>query len=262
MATRLATYRLSICDAFRSEGEEDSRSSCMNLPPPVIRRPDPAIYDQSLELAEGRVPTWDNPDILTHDVPPLVPLATVKADVRNLSAEASALNTLVQFAWATFGIGFPRQVIAATTVTLARRGFPGDRVRTEVPVPPAASAQGRFAVSVLLSHPHDSDTGNNEGSQALDLRSVSQAGRAPVFDVPVFNGSPQVIDIDLVANPLDWNVAIQPGALTLNPGQQRVVNVGFRIPVAAPQGIRTFDITATTRAGLLGGVALFVNVDA
>jgi hypothetical protein len=262
MVARLLSRGGALCQAFRFDGEEDSRLSCVNLPPPIIKRPDPAIYDQEREVADGRIPTWDSPDILTHNVPPLVPLSAIQADVRNLSAEATALNTLVQFAWARFGIGFPLEAIGATTVTLARRGFPGDHVRTAISVPAAASAQVRFAVSVRLSHPHDADTTNNEGAQALDLRSVSQVGRTPVFDIPLFNSTTQVLDVDLAANPIDWDIDIRPSSVSLNPGQQQVVDVHFNIPSAVPQGtMRTFDITATTSDGLFGGVALMVNVD-
>src|SRR5262249_11041641 len=92
MASRLLHYRLAACEAFRFDGNDDTPPlNCVNVPPQITKRPDPAIYDQAFEVAHGRVPTWDNPDIVTHNAPPLVPLPTIQATVRNLSAEASAL---------------------------------------------------------------------------------------------------------------------------------------------------------------------------
>ena len=73
-----------------------SRCTCLTPDDPP-KRPDPAIYSQAEQLSLGVAPTWNPDDITTNQQRPWKLLLESTAVVRNLSTEASAINTLVHF---------------------------------------------------------------------------------------------------------------------------------------------------------------------
>ena len=257
----------SICNAFRPA--PPPASNCVRAPSDILKLPDPAIYDQTLEIAQGRAPTWDSPDIFTHDVDPLRPLDQIRVILRNNSPDASAFNTQVQVAWSEFGIGMPRVPIGAVRVDLARAGFPGSTKDAFIPPPPAARAQVKFGVFVSIDHPYDRDRTNNKGEQALDVKHTRDVGPNPTFEFPLRNSFADPIEITLlVNNPQNWFFTALVATVAplspffLNPGETRSVSVNIAVPTGTPPGtLGTFSVYATTPLGLLGGVALVVIVD-
>jgi len=177
-----------ICRSFQIVHPELT-GHCIDLSSEIILRPDPATYDQDFELSRGDAPSWDSPDILTHEIPAFQPLSAVEARARNNSPDVTAFGTAISFAWSAFGIGLPRTSMGAVTVNLSRAGTPGDSAWVEFATPAVAIQDRRFALFVDVLHPHDSNGSNNSGAQALDLRHVSISGRQPVFDVPLRNST-------------------------------------------------------------------------
>lgn len=246
----------SLCRGFRPKPPRSS--NCVAVPEKIIKQPDPAIYDQTLVLASGGVPSWDSPDLYTHDFPGFVPLGRVDALIHNLAGDASACNVGVQFAWSQFGIGMDRNVIGTVPVNLG----PGDTQKVTIPTPTAMNAAVRFNVFVTLSHPYDKDPTNNEGEQAFDFQTTGVVGRTMVFHFPVKNRFNATVDVNLLIDPVQWGVAAVPSTFTLTAGAQTDVDVTISIPAAVPSGtLQLFSVYAVTPLGLLGGVGLFCNVD-
>ncbi len=249
-----------ICGGFQQT--RHTPTNCISLPPKIIKRPDPATYDQLLELAQGRQPAWDNPDMLTHEFPGFTPLEELSTTVRNLSPDASAFHTQIEFSWSTFGIGVPRSVIGAVPVDLNRAGFAGDVQTVKIPTSPAMKTARRFNLFATVRHPYDVDPTNNEGEQAFDSQRTSEVGRSMTFRFPVRNSLTVTASVSLQIAPAKWGVNVTPSSFVLNPAQTKDVQVSLTVPSSVAIGTReAFSVYATTPQGLLGGVALMVNVD-
>jgi hypothetical protein len=249
-----------ICRGFQPRRRK--QANCISVPPEIVKKPDPAIYSQSLELSRGNPPTWNSPDVVTHQFPDFTPLEEFEITIRNLSPEVSAFNTQVDTAWSTFGIGLPRAAIGAVALNLQRAGLHGDVQTVRVATPPALRAAGRFSLFLKVRHPYDTDLSNNEGEQAFDSQRTRDVGRAMTFRFPVRNSFNIATDVTLLVNPVRWGVDISPAMLELNPGQEAEVQVSFLVPENVDAGTRhTFSVYGLTALGLLGGVGLVVHVD-
>jgi hypothetical protein len=115
MLARLANPPRSICRPDRRPRRE---SCCVAIKDPADR-PDPATYSQEEQLHLGLVPTWNSPDIITHNISPYSLFLEPEVKVRNLSTTASAVNILVHLHTSVFGIGLPRTPLATKVVNLA-----------------------------------------------------------------------------------------------------------------------------------------------
>jgi hypothetical protein len=246
---------LSLCRGFQAPPRRPS--NCVAAPEPIIKKPDPAIYDQSLVLSQGGVPSWDSPDLFTHDFPGFTPLTHIDALVHNLSTEASACNVQVEFAWSPFGIGLDHTVIGAVSVNVGR----GATEKVVIPSSAEMRAAVRFNVFVTLRHPYDKDLTNNQGEQGFDLQNTASVGRAMQFQFPLRNRFSTATDVTLLVDPVQWGVTITPANVFLNAGAQTNVSVTLSIPVTEPSGTSVlFSVYAVTPLGLLGGVGLWANV--
>lgn len=242
---------------------------CTKVPAPIVHDPDPETYTQSQIAATGALPTFNSPDITTVDVWPLRPFNPIQATVRNLSSDASANQTRVDFLWSPWGIGMPRTNFGTTFVDLARAGFAGSEQTVTMPLPADAIATGGiYGIFVQLSHPYDSDTRNNSGEQTLDGFTTDN-GRSHNFTLPVRNPTGATQPVDFVVGPpavAPW-ANIVPSALTLAPGAQQTVNVQIAVPSSipvSPAGTSisyTVDIMATLGGSYLGGVSIVILVD-
>ena len=255
----------SICQLLNAP----HRSCCLSVPPNIIHYPDPSIYDQQLVFVEGGAPTFNSPDIDTIDLWPPHPIDNLTATVRNLSSDASASQTRLDWSWSPWGIGLVRQPIASTFVNLARAGFPGSEQTVALPLPPALNAAGRYGIFISLVQPFDSNTTNNRGEQTLDGFQTSQ-GRSKTFVVPVRNPTSGVSTIQLSAGPADvaaWTV-IAPSTLTLAAGAQQNVMVSIAVPTDIPPSppgtliSATVDVLATAGGAYLGGISIAILFDA
>jgi hypothetical protein len=251
-----------ICQAFIVNQYLSPTGACSNVPPKIIRTPDPYLYTQRLEFSEGRIPSWDNPDLITHNEQNYEPLERITAKVHNSSSDVSSNGTAVRFEWSQFGIGFERNQLGTYSVDLSRRGFPGDMKELQVALPAEVIALKDLCVFVSVFHPHDNNHGNNEGEQCVKGRRVSEVGRSPIFDIPIRNSTSQILAITMNVNPNRWGINITPISFSLSPAQMQNVRVSFNIPQNVPIGTKQkFDVFATSPTGLFGGIILGVNVD-
>jgi hypothetical protein len=262
------TTERSICDALRRPLPA-RESCCIRVPSQIIHDPDPAIYDQRLVLESGGAPTFNSPDVSTVDIWPLRPIDNLTATVRNLSADASANQTRVDWSWSVWGIGMPRQAIGSSFADLARAGFAGSEQTLSWPLPPALKAAGRYGIFVNLIHPYDRDDTNNQGEQTLDGFQTS-TGRVKTFVVPVLNPTGSTHTIALTAGPpamLPW-VTIAPATFTLGGGAQLDTMVSVDVPSAIPPSppgtliSATVDVLATIDGAYLGGISIAILFDA
>jgi hypothetical protein len=222
-----------------------------------------------LVVRSGGAPTFNSPDIDTVDLWPIVPIDNVGARVRNLSPDASAAQTRVDFSWSTWGIGQPRQPIATTFIDLARAGFAGSEGSVSLPLPATVKAANRYGIFVTLSHPFDKDVTNNQGEQTIDGFQTSQ-GRTKTFVVPVRNPTGAVSTVQLFAGPAaiaSW-VTVAPAAFTLAPGAQQDAMVSVNVPTGIPPSppgtliSATVDVLATIAGTYLGGISIAILLDA
>ena len=90
------------CDCF-GVPQRRRTSCCLELPESRLKRPDLAIYNQEEEIAAGREPTWDNPDIIATALPPVRLMDETLVSVRNLSSDTWAIGAQVHFSITPFG---------------------------------------------------------------------------------------------------------------------------------------------------------------
>lgn len=255
-----------ICQRLVPRPRTEGRGCCIRLPPDIVGDPDPATYDQRFELAAGRTPTFNSPDISTVNVWPIRPINNLDITVRNLSPDASANGTRVDVSWSPWGIGMPRQSIASGFVNLPRAGFPGSQQRVQIPTPAAVIEAGRYGIFAKVHHPYDRDLTNNTGEQTLDGFATSET-RSKQFVIPVRNPSGANGNIQLQVSPNIWGASIVPNALVLGAGAQQDTQFSVSVPASVPPSpagtliTQTFEISALLNGALIGGVAIIVLVD-
>ena len=135
MATGLTTFfptaRRFACDAVRAvcrmgKNEGSHGLCCIDLPPVVLKRADPLIYDQYFLMSMGLAVTWDNPDIqlLKGGVPvsasDLQPATDYEVRIRvwNGSYDAPAIGLPVELSFLSFGIGTTSTAVGSDKVDL------------------------------------------------------------------------------------------------------------------------------------------------
>lgn len=266
IAARRRSLFYDLCHQLVPRPRTEGRGCCIHVPPDIVKDPDPATYDQRLELAAGRLPSFNSPDIDTVHVWPIRPINTLDITVRNLSADASANGTRVDVSWSPWGIGMPRQAIASSFVNLPRAGFPGSQQRVQIPTPAAVIEAGRYGIFATVHHPYDRDLTNNAGEQTLDGFATSET-RSKQFVIPVRNPSAAAGNIQLQVSPNTWGASIVPNSLVLGAGAQQDTQFSVSVPAGVPPSpagtliTQSFEISAFLNGTLIGGVAIIVLVD-
>jgi hypothetical protein len=105
---------------------------CDTLNSPVVRVPDPLIYDQYYHMSLGLPISWDNPDIKIFlngvEVEPssLAPATTyrIRARIWNKSNDAPVAELKVAFSYLSFGVATQSHPIGQTSVNLGVIGGP------------------------------------------------------------------------------------------------------------------------------------------
>lgn len=230
-----------------------------------IKRPDLAIYSQREELENGWVPTWDSPDIWTNDWKPfrLKNKATVK--VRNLSFSAPAINTMVHYSTAPFGIGFPK-VLRLTKFTNIT---PGSEVTLEFPIEEEIQNEDpRIAVYIDIDHPFDTNRINNSGAQIHDGAMTSESGKDFTVSIPVFNNMAIAREMHFYILPTNLVAEITPSNHTFSPFEQFNIQLQVNVPntltgTAAEPNLQSVTVVGrlTSSNEIVGGVTRLVQID-
>ena len=139
---------------------------------PIVRIPDPLIYDQYYLMSLGLPYSWNNPDITIFDggvaVDPdeLQPGTTyeVVARIWNSSTNAPVAGLPVAFSYLSFGIGTQSHPIADTTVNLGVKGGPDQPAFARMPWT-TPSVAGHYCIQALLEPASDANWKNNLGQQ-------------------------------------------------------------------------------------------------
>lgn len=184
--------------------------------------------------------------------------------VRNLSGTVSAINTLVLFSVAPFGIGTAVISTTGTTINLA----PGQELDLKFPMPQTLrDGDPRVATWVQIEHSTDKTLINNQGAQTIDGVFTSEVGRNLSFHFPVRNPSsiPQTLNLQVLAN--DVGAALAPNVHSFGPFEQISATLTMTIPgtlhPAAGEDLRReITVMALGNGGtLIGGLTYIVRID-
>ncbi|HVG28574.1 MAG TPA: hypothetical protein VM864_02535 [Pyrinomonadaceae bacterium] len=227
-------------------------------------RPDPATYSQLEQLSLGIQPTWNSPDITTNFYSPYTLFKEPEFKVRNLSATASAVNTLVHVSTSPFGLGMQRTPLLSQVVTLG----PSQEVTLLYPLPQAVlNGDQRIGVHVRIEHPHDKNKLNSVASQIIFAVHTSQVGRNFQQQFPVLNfaGSPRAIQLSVLSSPL--TASVSPAAHTYAPFEQLNATLSVQVPNSlhgAPNNVLEREVTVVGRGPggeVIDGITYVVRID-
>jgi hypothetical protein len=184
------------CDAMRAirrmgKNEGSHGSCCIDLPPVVLKRADPLIYDQYYLMSMGLAVTWDNPDIQLFrggvlvspsDLQPATDYE-VRIRVWNGSYDAPAIGLPVELSFLSFGIGPPSTAVGSDTVDLGPKASPTAPAFASITwkTPPTP---GHYCLQARLVWPDDANPSNNLGQKNTQ---VVQAHSPAAIDFAVRN---------------------------------------------------------------------------
>jgi len=194
---------------WRKGRKEYEKQRCIEIPPDVVRRPDPCLYSQPYLMAKGLAVTWDNPDIqVTNLGGTPVPSSNlqpntdyiVAATIHNASFDA-ALGVEVRCVYRPFSFGTPDRV----PVEADANGNPAVRI---VHIGPWGSAiakfrwrtpasGGHFCLQVECYHPSDREPNNNVGQENTDVRTAASDVN---LVIPLFNARARHAQAFIFAN--------------------------------------------------------------
>lgn len=226
---RVGRLLVGLCNCGRRYPKPDTGCRCVTTSTP-IEKPDLAIYSQQEQVANGGSPTWDNPDILTNHWRPFRLMEEARVKVRNLSPTTPAVNALVHFYTAPFGIGTPRSLRLTRVVSL------GASQETELLFPlhqEVLKGDPRVGVHVDIEHSADANLINNNGSQVHDGGFTTESGRDFTVQIPAHNNSGLARQVDLSLLPTDLPASVAPISVNLAPFA--TVNVALHVTV--PPGV-------------------------
>ncbi len=262
---RVAPIYRSLCNCGRPGVKPDAGSCCVTTTDTPIERPDLAIYSQIEQLANGAMPSWDSPDIVTNHWAPFRLMEEAQVTVRNLSPTTAAANAIVHYYTSPFGIGPRRQLRLSQMVSLA----PGQQATLLFPLhQEVLSGDPRTAVHIEIEHPYDPNKINNSGSQVHDGGFTSESGRSFDVRVPVFNDSGESRQIDLSVLPTELSASLTPTSHVFAPFEQILATLHIDVPAfltgtpASPvqKGVTIVGRLAATGA-LIGGATRLVRID-
>lgn len=153
---------------------------CNTLNSPVVRIPDPLIYDQYYLMSLGLPITWDNPDIsIWLGGAPVSPSSleadttyTVVARIWNNSLDAPIAGLPVIFSYLSFGIGTQSHPIGQTKVNLGVKGGPDQPAFASMAWTTPAVA-GHYCIQVKLDPASDANWNNNLGQENTHVAATS-----------------------------------------------------------------------------------------
>jgi len=255
---------VSLCNCGRPSGPRPPRCRCINVQDTPIETPDLAIYSQAEQLANGGLPTWDSPDIITNDWGPFRLKLEAEVTIRNLSATTSAINTAVHFYTSPFGIGTRRQLRLTRVVSLG----PGEQTTLLFPLSQEVlSGDPRTGVHIVIEHPTDRNTINNAGSQVHDGGYTSESGRIVDVQIPILNDSGLTRDIQLSVLPTDLLATVTPSTRQFAPFEQIIATLhigvpGFLVGTPGSEIARSATVIARTGSGeVIGGATRLLRIN-
>ena len=243
----------------------NGKKKCQSIKPDSpIEKPDLAIYSQTEVLAAGNIPTWDSPDITTNHWGPFRLMEEAKVRVRNLSPKVPAVNALVHYFIAPFGIGTRKELKLTKVVNIAA----GAEVELNFPLD-QATLQGdpRVGVHILIEHPKDPNAINNTGEQIHDGGFTSESGRNFSVQIPVLNDSSVSRQIQLSIMPTDIIASVSPSSHVFAPFEQINVTLNIEVPAflsGTPANYIQRGVTVVGRLSngeLVGGVTRLIRID-
>jgi hypothetical protein len=188
----LAWIWMLLLAAFRNQylyPEETDEAACGDIPEPLVRRPDPAIYSQRLLLAQGLPVTWNNPDIW---IAPASNPGQIEPDsyhldddtdyivtvqVHNASTDA-AIGVRVRLRYRAWSFNTPDEVPVEVDangnevvhfVNIAPLGATLATFRWHTPAVPAGEEARHFCLQASLYHPLDTNLDNNVGQENTNV---------------------------------------------------------------------------------------------
>jgi len=255
---------IDLCNCGKPAGPSRPRCRCVNVLDTPINTPDLAIYSQAEQTANGALPSWDNPDIITNDWGPFSLRLEAEVKVRNLSATTSAANALVHFYTSPFGIGTRRQLRLTRVVSVGR----SQQVQLLFPLhQEVLGGDPRVGVHVVIEHPTDRRKTNNAGSQVHDGGYTSESGRAFNVGIPIFNDSGVSRPFQLSVLPTDLLATITPSTHAFAPFEQIVANLHIEVPnflsgTPANEIARAVTVVARVSGGeMIGGATRLLRIN-
>jgi hypothetical protein len=188
----LAGVWMMVLAAFRNQWlypEETDEADCGDIPEPLVRRPDPAIYSQRLLLAQGLPVTWNNPDIW---IAPASNPGQIEPDsyhldddtdyivtvqVHNASTDA-AIGVRVRLRYRAWSFNTPDEVPVEVDangnevvhfVNITPLGATLTTFRWHTPAVPAGEEARHFCLQASLYHPLDTNLDNNLGQENTNV---------------------------------------------------------------------------------------------
>ncbi len=244
---------------------KDKSRQCITMPSDSpIEKPDLAIYSQKEELAAGNVPNWDSPDIVTNNWSPFRLKPEADVTIRNLSQTVPAINSLVNYFISPFGIGTRKELKLSKSVTVPA----GAEVEIKFPLDQLTlKGDPRVGVHILIEHPHDPRSVNNEGSQVHDGGFTTESGRSFVVRIPVLNDSNFTRAIQLSLMPTDIIASISPSSHVYAPFEQITATLNIEVPnflhgTPASYASRAVTVVGRLPGGeLIGGATRLLRID-
>jgi hypothetical protein len=252
-----------LCNCGRPNSPRPSKCQCVGVRDTPIDTPDLAIYSQSEQIANGSLPSWDSPDIVTNDWRPFRLRQEATVTIRNLSSTTSAANAQVHFYTSPFGIGTRRQLRLTRVVSVGA----SQQVDLLFPLHQEVLAgDPRTGVHIAIEHATDRNQINNGGSQVHEGAYTTESGRSFNTAIPVLNDSGVSRQIDLSVLPTDLVATVTPASHVFGPFEQLVANLHVDVPgflSGSPSNEIARAVTVVGRAGgqVIGGATRLLRID-
>jgi hypothetical protein len=233
--------------------------------------PDPYSYCQwdpnTYHLnPDGGDPRWNSPCIQLYDDTTGTPVSSndlivgstyrVVATIYN-DATVDAVNTIVEFEWAPFGVGQEQiwQTIGDDPITVPSSGSAIAETRW------TPHETGHSCIVATINHQWDENLDNNKGQENTAVHPVSSPGTI-TFDV--YNPTSETVLPYLITRQLGsedvWETEIRRDPPQhQGPGEKKTVTLYVNPPIDIPTGEkRTFTVSAYIANELIGGVEIEV----
>ena len=189
---------------WRDEQEEEQKDCHVPFPEDMMRRPDPCIYSQFYLTAQGIPVTWDNPDIW---VAKAATPGTIEPDSYNLEDDTDyivfvqvhnagadlALGVRVRLVYRPWSFNSPDLVPVETdasgneafrTINVTPMGSTVTTFKWRTPKVEAGGS-AHYCLQAILSHPMDTNTGNNLGQENTQV--LDTDGQSAKIVIPLHN---------------------------------------------------------------------------
>lgn len=264
-ATSMSARRavVGLCNCGRPTSPRPPRCHCVDVRDTPIDTPDLAIYSQSEQIANGQIPSWDSPDMITNDWRPFRLRQEATVTIRNLSATTSAANARVHFYTSPFGIGTRRQLRLTRVVSVGA----GQQLDLLFPLHQEVLAgDPRTGVHIAIEHSTDRNQINNAGSQVHDGGYTTESGRTFNVAIPVLNDSGVSRQIDLSVLPTDLVATVTPATHVFGAFEQLIATLHIQVPgflsgSPANEILRGVSVIGRTGGQVIGGVTRLLRID-